>query len=473
LDLPTSHNGLTRPWNAKNMANCIPGLAVKPVQTHLAIGETCYLDSFDLSCLLMTAIVWRRSRHACIKLKECIGNRPKVGDSSFSSEFEKYVVEFAISDAKNQTQCSNARVKMGYYADYDDDVVICNYFEEVLCSGHFHAMDAVVNASGREEPGNHKIKYHEPVIPTAPKLTYNKLTKKPVLADPTWDRQATIDAIEDSITALDYTEKIETSVMNFALGSLKDTCDAMPTTIGLGVFPDPLKIACEALHETLRFAKSTMENILALTKNALNLALSAENKDKPSYEVLVHKNLINTAKYVQYAFGEVNHNTWQVAEESRDSLKHYLDQIYRNTGEYTLCVVQKKTCELRNILAEIDTEPLTKHACATDCPVKSLNAEVSQSQVALDIIDSTTSATTPKQQTLKSPKSILQHILDVEESLGGKVDLIMNELGIDVDATRSNNPAGPSPPSPRPSWETSQVEQVCKTSKVEQECKEY
>ena len=62
-------------------------------------------------------------RNPCILLQECISSRPKQGDSTYNEQFEQWVNEndLEIYNPGDESQCSQARVALGYEDPYLDD----------------------------------------------------------------------------------------------------------------------------------------------------------------------------------------------------------------------------------------------------------------------------------------------------------------------------------------------------------------
>lgn len=96
-----------------------------------------------------------------LSLKECIDDRPELGEPGYSNSFEEWVSGtdgsggFLIQDASDEEQCQNAREFLGFERDYIDDVEVCERFHEHSCDEVNDLIDEQAEAAQKVEAFSH------------------------------------------------------------------------------------------------------------------------------------------------------------------------------------------------------------------------------------------------------------------------------------------------------------------------------
>lgn len=85
----------------------------------------------------------RWTRGPCLELKECID----AGINNATGSLLKHIKDLEIVNASNQTQCSDAREKLGFERDHAPDYDVCLTFENRLCVDTFDTIDQHLKGS--------------------------------------------------------------------------------------------------------------------------------------------------------------------------------------------------------------------------------------------------------------------------------------------------------------------------------------
>lgn len=116
-------------------------------------------------------------------MKECIDDRPELGDPGYSKSFEEWVNGtdgsggFVIHDPADEEQCQNAREFIGFERDYIDDVEVCERFHEYSCNEVNDIIDEQAEAAQRVDSFSHSS-YDPWTPPEDAPLPYQSLPTK-------------------------------------------------------------------------------------------------------------------------------------------------------------------------------------------------------------------------------------------------------------------------------------------------------
>lgn len=101
--------------------------------------------------------IW--SRGPCTRLQDCIEDRPKPADSTYSLSFENFVQSnLEITDATDQAQCEKSRKGVGYTGDSIDDVQACSLFHDLLCNNpSIAAVNKAANGTEQKPPSGNLV----------------------------------------------------------------------------------------------------------------------------------------------------------------------------------------------------------------------------------------------------------------------------------------------------------------------------
>ena len=86
----------------------------------------------------------RWTRGPCLELKECIDAGIM---NTNNGTLLTHIKDLKIANASNQTQCSDAREKLGFKRDYALDYEVCRTFEDRQCEDTFDIIDQHLKGS--------------------------------------------------------------------------------------------------------------------------------------------------------------------------------------------------------------------------------------------------------------------------------------------------------------------------------------
>jgi len=285
-------------------------------------------------------------------VKECIKNRPDPDSEAFSPSFDRLVTGsdgvggFVITDATDEDQCENAREKLGFEPDHDDDVEVCQRFNDYLCDDTHDMTDELAEGGTPDTnsltPGVHYKSFTYPAdspLEELPELADFMVPDDYTQYKSGGPKRTIIANLESAESALNSTRVYLKDNREILVTRAKDKCKSLLPEV-IGFIRNPLRFLCLTLAGIFGFLANVLYQASRVALKAVGVQLSSYERGRArNWQVYysttsMYENFQTFDDWVHDSFETINVNLAEV----RGDLQSRHTQMVNDINKYSNCM---------------------------------------------------------------------------------------------------------------------------------------